>query len=115
MSCMKPFMVVKEPEAFQLLADETRRKILYLLRVKEMTVSQLSSELGLTSQAVYSGRALALMPIGLLCILWFLNRDYVMTFFSKGNSLCGGIALGVAAILIVSGYFVMTRIGNVEV
>jgi tight adherence protein B len=69
----------------------------------------------LTSQAVYSGRALALMPIGLLCILWFLNRDYVMTFFSKGNSLCGGIALGVAAILITSGYFVMTRIGNVEV
>ncbi len=69
----------------------------------------------LTSQAVYSGRALALMPIGLLCILWFLNRDYVMTFFSKGNALCGGIALGVAAILIVSGYFVMTRIGNVEV
>jgi tight adherence protein B len=69
----------------------------------------------LTSQAVYSGRALALMPIGLLCILWFLNRDYVMTFFSKGNGLCGGIALGVAAILITSGYFVMTRIGNVEV
>ncbi len=69
----------------------------------------------LTSQAVYSGRALALMPIGLLCILWFLNRDYVMTFFAKGNALCGGIALGVAAILIVSGYFVMTRIGNVEV
>ncbi len=27
----------------------------------------------LTSQAMYSGRALALMPIGLLCILWFLN------------------------------------------
>jgi DNA-binding transcriptional ArsR family regulator len=50
---MKPFIVVREPEAFQLLADETRRKILYLLRVKEMTVSQLSSELGLTSQAVY--------------------------------------------------------------
>jgi tight adherence protein B len=25
----------------------------------------------LTSQAMYSGRALALMPIGLLCILWF--------------------------------------------
>jgi DNA-binding transcriptional ArsR family regulator len=50
---MKPFIIVREPEAFQLLADETRRKILYLLRVKEMTVSQLSSELGLTSQAVY--------------------------------------------------------------
>lgn len=50
---MKPFMVIREPEAFQLLADETRRKILYLLRVKDMNVSQIAEELGLTSQAVY--------------------------------------------------------------
>ncbi len=69
----------------------------------------------LTAQAIYSGRALALMPIGLLCILWFLNRSYVMEFFSKQNALCGGIALGIAAILIIVGYFVMTRIANVEV
>ena len=46
-------MVIKEPEAFQLLADDTRRKILYLLRVKEMTVGQLAQELGITSQAIY--------------------------------------------------------------
>ena len=69
----------------------------------------------LTAQAVYSGRALAIMPVGLLCILWFLNRSYVMEFFNKQNALCGGIALGIAAILIVSGYYVMVRIGNVEV
>jgi len=69
----------------------------------------------LTAQAVYSGRALALMPVGLLCILWFLNRSYVMEFFNKPNALCGGIALGVAGLLIISGYFVMVRIGNVEV
>jgi DNA-binding transcriptional ArsR family regulator len=50
---MKAFIVIREPEAFQLLADETRRKILYLLRVKEMTVNQLAGELALTSQAVY--------------------------------------------------------------
>jgi len=50
---MKPFMVIREPEAFQLLADETRRKILYLLRVKDMNASQIAEELGLTSQAVY--------------------------------------------------------------
>jgi len=50
---MKPFMVIKEPEAFELLADETRRKILYLLRVKEMTVGQIAEELGVTPQAVY--------------------------------------------------------------
>jgi len=50
---MKSMMVIKDPEAFELLADETRRKILYLLRVKEMTVSELAKELGVTSQAVY--------------------------------------------------------------
>jgi tight adherence protein B len=69
----------------------------------------------LTAQAMYSGRALALMPIALLCFLYFLNRGYVMEFFTKGHELCGGIALGIAAILIVSGYFVMTRIANIEV
>ncbi len=50
---MKAFIVVREPEAFQLLADETRRKILYLLRVKEMTANQIAEELGVTSQAIY--------------------------------------------------------------
>jgi tight adherence protein B len=69
----------------------------------------------LTAQAIYSGRALALMPVGLLCILWFLNRSYVMEFFNKSNAICGGIALASAILLITVGYFVMTRIANIEV
>jgi tight adherence protein B len=69
----------------------------------------------LTAQATYSGRVLALMPVGLLCILWFLNRAYVMEFFKKDNVLCGSIALGIAGVMIIAGYFVMTRIANVEV
>jgi tight adherence protein B len=67
----------------------------------------------LTAQAIYSGRALAIMPVGLLCILYFLNRTYVMEFFKNG--FCGWIPLVVAGLLIIFGYFVMTRIGNVEV
>ena len=50
---MKPFQVLRDSKAFKLLADETRRKILYLLRVKEMSVSQLAEELELTPQALY--------------------------------------------------------------
>jgi DNA-binding transcriptional ArsR family regulator len=50
---MKRALVLRDPDAFQLLSDETRRKIVYLLRVKEMTVSQLAAELGVTPQAVY--------------------------------------------------------------
>jgi DNA-binding transcriptional ArsR family regulator len=50
---MKAFKVIKDPEAFQLLADETRRRVIYLLRAKEMTVSQIAAELNLTPQAIY--------------------------------------------------------------
>src|SRR5437867_259508 len=51
---MKAFKVIKGgPEIFQVLADETRRRIIYLLRAKEMTVSQIADELDLTPQAIY--------------------------------------------------------------
>ena len=50
---MKALKVIKDPMAFQLLADETRRKIVYLLRASEMNVSQISAQLNLTPQAVY--------------------------------------------------------------
>lgn len=50
---MRSFKVITNPEAFQLLADETRRRIIYLLRAKEMTVAQIAEELKLTPQAIY--------------------------------------------------------------
>jgi DNA-binding transcriptional ArsR family regulator len=50
---MKAFMTISDPESFQLLADATRRKVVYLLRVKEMSVNQLAAELELTPQSVY--------------------------------------------------------------
>jgi tight adherence protein B len=69
----------------------------------------------LTTQVMYSGRILSLLPIGLMCILYFLNRSYVTDFFTKENILCGSIALSVAALLIGFGYFIMTRMANIEV
>jgi DNA-binding transcriptional ArsR family regulator len=50
---MKPVKTISDPEAFKILADESRRKILYFLRAKEMTVSQIADELDLTPQTVY--------------------------------------------------------------
>jgi len=50
---MKAVMLVKDPEAFQLLADDTRRRMIHLLRAKERTVAQIAEELGLTPQAIY--------------------------------------------------------------
>ncbi|MDH5200475.1 MAG: winged helix-turn-helix domain-containing protein [Candidatus Bathyarchaeota archaeon] len=40
-------------EAFRLLGDETRRKIIFLLRDDELTVKEMASELGLTPQNIY--------------------------------------------------------------
>ncbi len=53
MNIVKPIKAIKDPEAIQLLADETRRKVVFLLRVKDMTVSQIAAELNITPQAVY--------------------------------------------------------------
>lgn len=50
---MKAQKVIRDPGAFQLLADETRLKMIYLLRAKEMTVSQMAGDLELTPQTVY--------------------------------------------------------------
>ena len=50
---MKQLKTITDPQAFKLLADKTRRKIVFLLRVKEMTVSQISQDLNITPQTVY--------------------------------------------------------------
>jgi len=50
---LRAFKYIRDPRAFELLADETRRRIIYLLRAKEMTVSQLAGDLHVTTQAVY--------------------------------------------------------------
>ncbi len=50
---MRTFKFVRDPNAFELMADNTRRRVIYLLRAKEMTVSQIAAELQKTPQAIY--------------------------------------------------------------
>lgn len=69
----------------------------------------------LTSQVMYSGRFLSLLPLIVSLILWVINRDYMMTFFRPSSGICGYVALSVAAIMILIGYFVMNKIGDIEV
>lgn len=42
-----------DEEAFKLLQDETRRKIIFLLRENELTAKEIATELNLTSQNIY--------------------------------------------------------------
>ncbi|MEW6178308.1 MAG: type II secretion system F family protein [Chloroflexota bacterium] len=69
----------------------------------------------LTTQVMYSGKFLSLLPLILIGVLYLLNRDYIMTFFKPESVPCGYIALGVAAILIIAGYFTMTKLADIEV
>jgi tight adherence protein B len=69
----------------------------------------------LTSQVMYSGQFLAVMPILIFAALYLMNRTYFMGFFAPATRLIGIIALVLAVILIIAGYFVMTRIASIEV
>jgi len=50
---MRSFKYITDPKALDAVADETRRRLIYLLRAKEQTVSQLAEALGRTPQAIY--------------------------------------------------------------
>ncbi|MCJ7623567.1 MAG: type II secretion system F family protein [Anaerolineaceae bacterium] len=67
----------------------------------------------LTTQVMYSGRFLSLMPVILLGALYVMNRPYMMEFFT--NPPCGYIALALAAILIAAGYFAMNKLADIEI
>jgi tight adherence protein B len=64
---------------------------------------------------MYSGRFLAMMPIFITLILYAINRPYMMQFFDPETRLVGIPMLIVAVLMILSGYYVMTRIASIEV
>ncbi|MDK2869237.1 MULTISPECIES: winged helix-turn-helix domain-containing protein [Pyrococcus] len=49
----KRVKVITDPEVIKVMLEDTRRKILQLLRNREMTISQLSEILGKTPQTIY--------------------------------------------------------------
>jgi tight adherence protein B len=69
----------------------------------------------LTATVMTSGKALALMPVGLGITLYFMNREYVERFWNPDTRLVGIPALIIAAILVVIGYQVMKKIADIQV
>ncbi len=69
----------------------------------------------LTSQVMYSGRFLSILPVILSLILWGVNRPYMMKFFEPESRTCGLSLLGCGGLMIAAGYFVMNKIADIEV
>lgn len=69
----------------------------------------------LTSQVIYSGRFLAMMPVIIALVLWLVNRPYMMEFFNPETRVIGIVMLIISAIMVMSGYFVMTKLAQIDV
>ncbi len=68
----------------------------------------------ITSQVRASGTILALIPVFLTLVLWFLNPKYLMSFMD-GGPYCA-IGAGVLVVFLIGlGYFIMMRIATIEV
>lgn len=68
----------------------------------------------MTATVRASGTLLALIPIVLTIILWFLNPKYLMSFMDAGLA-CAIGAVVFVSFLIGLGYFIMMRISDIEV
>jgi tight adherence protein B len=72
----------------------------------------------LTAQMKYSARILGLLPIFLVLAIYLINREYIMILVNPESNTpfpCGILALVIALILVVVGYFVMDHFTNIEV
>jgi tight adherence protein B len=66
----------------------------------------------LTSQQRYSGYVLMVLPIALAVVLFLIAPDYERQLIEPGPTLCIPIA---AAALMITGFFIMRRIVDIEV
>ncbi len=68
----------------------------------------------MTAQVRSSGLVLSLIPVFLTLALWFISPEYIGSFFDRGP-FCGWLAVGTIIVMILSGYFVMMKIADIEV
>lgn len=68
----------------------------------------------MTAQVRTSATVLSMIPVFLTMALWFISPEYIKSFFDRGP-FCGWLAVVTIVGMIVSGYFVMMRIADIEV
>lgn len=73
----------------------------------------------LTATVRTSGIVLSLIPVFLSLALWFVSPEYIGSFFEESRGIpqptCGIVAVVTIVSMIALGYFVMTKIADIEV
>jgi tight adherence protein B len=68
----------------------------------------------MTATVRTSATVLSLIPVFLTGALWFISPEYLASFFDRGP-FCGWLAIITVVGMIVSGYFAMMKIADIEV
>jgi tight adherence protein B len=68
----------------------------------------------LTSQQQYSGYIIAAMPVALALVLFAINPNYMTRLFTETHW-CGLCLVGTSIAMILTGFFVILKIVNIEV
>ena len=66
----------------------------------------------LTAQQMISGYVLSFLPVALGLVLYMINKNYMTNMFTDP---CGWIMVGVAVLMIFSGFMIIKKIVNIEV
>lgn len=86
--------------------------ISYTIRERVRIKGEISA---LTAQGRATSWVISGLPVALMLILYFVNREYMMNFFRADRQPCGAIMLVVAGLLIVSGFLIVRKLVDIDI
>jgi len=86
--------------------------ISYTIRERVRIKGEIAS---LTAQGRATAWVISGLPVALMLILYFVNREYMMNFFKPERQPCGGIMLAVAGLMIVSGFLIARKMVDIDI
>ncbi|MGA9534224.1 MAG: type II secretion system F family protein [Anaerolineales bacterium] len=86
--------------------------ISYTIRERVRIRGEISA---LTAQGRATAWVISLLPVALMAILFLVNRPYLMGFFDPETRACGLPMLALAAIMVMSGFFVTMKIVDIDI
>ncbi len=69
----------------------------------------------LTAQGRITAWVISLLPVALVAVLFLVNRDYIMEFFTPVNRTCGIPMIVVAGLMIISGFYTVQKIVAIDI
>lgn len=69
----------------------------------------------LTAQGRATAWVISFLPISLTVLLFIVNREYIMEFFNPETRACGYPLLGLAGLMIVSGFIAVQKIVAIDI